>query len=138
MKIYFACSITGGRADQGIYQKLVEAMQVGGHEVPTADIAGPKVHMAESVHEPEFVYTRDVGWIEEADAMVAEVSTPSHGVGFEIAYALHRSKPVLCLYEAGRTVSKMITGNTMAGLMVWAYKDEEEALNLLDTWLEQQ
>jgi nucleoside 2-deoxyribosyltransferase len=135
VNIYFACSITGGRKDQGIYQHLVEHMQAAGHEIPTADIAGPNVHMAESVHDPVFVYTRDVNWIEGCDAIVAEVSTPSHGVGFEIGYALHLGRPVLALYQEGVTVSKMITGNTQPTLTVSAYKNENEAAGLIDSFL---
>ncbi len=137
MNIYFACSITGGRDDEAIYMKLVEALQVAGHAVPTAMLAGPEVNQLESrAHPAEDVYLRDTAWIEAADAMVAEVSTPSHGVGFEIAYALHRGKPVLCLHHAERTVSKMITGNTMAGLSVRAYQNEEQAISLLEFFLE--
>ncbi|MQC26619.1 MAG: deoxyribonucleoside 5'-monophosphate N-glycosidase [Chloroflexi bacterium] len=135
MNIYFACSITGGRADESIYTHLVNALQADGHEVPTADIAGPAVHMAEHVHTPEFVYERDVEWIRACDALVAEVSTPSHGVGYEIAYALEHSKPVLCLYREGVTVSKMITGNHRAGLIVQSYKNENEASGLIISFL---
>ena len=67
--------------------------------------------------------------------MVAEVSTPSHGVGFEIGYALERGKPVLALHDERRAVSKMITGNTMAGLVVRSYADEGEALGIVDSFL---
>jgi len=136
MNIYFACSITGGRDDEAIYIKLVEAMHSAGHEVPTAMLAGPEVMQLESrAHPSKEVYERDTAWIRGADAMVAEVSTPSHGVGFEIGYALNLSKPVLCLHDTKRTVSKMILGNTMAGLTVQAYQNEAQAISLLEDFL---
>ena len=66
---------------------------------------------------------------------MAEVSTPSHGVGYEIAYALERGKPVLCCYRRDARVSKMITGNDMPTLRVVSYTSAEEALTLLDDFL---
>jgi len=135
MNVYFACSITGGRRDEAVYQQLVDHMLAAGHQVPTADIAGPAVHMAEQIHAPDFVYARDVAWIEACDALVAEVSTPSHGVGYEIAYALNLGKPVLALYREGAIVSKMITGNDKPTLRVHAYGSEAEAVGMVDAFL---
>lgn len=123
MKVYFACSITGGRQDESAYSALVQAMLDDGHMVPTAAIAGAGYRSLEGHHDAVDVYARDVAWIEESDALVAEISTPSHGVGYEISYALERGKPVLCLYRQGVTVSKMLTGNTMPGIQVKTYKD---------------
>jgi nucleoside 2-deoxyribosyltransferase len=55
----------------------------------------------ESVIDPVTVYQRDIAWVEACDVMIAEVSTPSHGVGYEIAYAIGLGRPVLCLYRQG-------------------------------------
>ena len=84
---------------------------------------------------PAEVYRRDVNWIEECQALVAEVSTPSHGVGYEIARALQRGKPVLCLHRAGVPVSKMITGNDSVGLEVRAYRQEAAIPAMLQDYL---
>jgi len=121
MKIYFACSITGGREDELIYQEIVEALLADGHEVPTALLATPEVMLLEGIVDAVEVYQRDVAWIEDCDMLVAEVSTPSHGVGYEIGYALASGKPVICLYREGVKVSKMILGNQDKNLSVLAY-----------------
>ena len=42
--------------------------------------------------------------------------------------ALNLGKPVLCLYQAGRAVSKMITGNPDPLLSVKNYEDIAQAL----------
>jgi len=128
MNIYFSCSLTGGRDDQPIYAALVDALLLQGHTVPTAALANPDIMAEEAVIAPEVVYARDVAWVREADALIAEVSTPSHGVGYEIALALTLGKPVLCLHRQGARVSKMITGNSEPGLKVEAYADQAEAL----------
>ncbi len=127
MNIYFSCSITGGRQDQHLYHHLVQMMLASGHEVPTAILASQNVMDMEVVIAPEEVFRRDIAWIDGCDAVVAEVSTPSHGVGYEIAYALGLGKPVLCCYQAGRKVSKMITGNNTPGLTLLCYHTLEEA-----------
>ncbi len=118
MNIYFACSITGGREYERIYQDLTAALLANGHEVPTAHLAQPSAMDSEAQLSPREVYERDVAWIQNADAMIAEVSVPSHGVGYEIAFALNAGKPVLCLCQNGRKLSKMISGNTYPKLSV--------------------
>lgn len=136
MNVYFSCSLTGGRQDEAVYAELVDHLLEAGHEVPTAHLARPEVMQLERVVNPEEVYSRDIEWIDGCQAMVAEVSTPSHGVGYEIAYALNQDKPVLCLYEQGRPVSKMITGNSSAGIQVASYEELGQALEILDKFLE--
>jgi nucleoside 2-deoxyribosyltransferase len=135
MNIYFACSITGGRQDEIVYQKLVAAMQRDGHHVPTALLASPDVMPLEGVVSPADVYARDVEWIINCDLLLAEVSTPSHGVGYEIGYALSLGKKVLCLHRQGCKVSKMILGNPHPQLTVSSYKTPEQAVDLLDSYL---
>jgi nucleoside 2-deoxyribosyltransferase len=135
MNIYFACSITGGRQDELVYQALVAALQDNGHHVPTALLASSDVIPLEGVVLPEDVYARDTRWITECDMLLAEVSTPSHGVGYEIAYALALGKQVLCLYHQGRKVSKMILGNPHPMLTVHAYETPQQAVQLLYDYL---
>lgn len=135
MNIYFACSLTGGREYEGIYSIIVDHLISRGHVVPTEHLARPEVMDLEVVVDPEDVYQRDVEWIQECDAVVAEVSTPSHGVGYEIAYALGQGKPVLCCYRRGVPVSKMITGNNTDGLAVRTYEEDEQVVEIVDMFL---
>lgn len=135
MNIYFSCSITGGRADQEVYAAIVNALLANGHEVPTAHLSNPDILDLEAVSSPQEVYQRDVAWMIQCDALIAEVSTPSHGVGYEIALALAQGKPVLCLYRSGRKVSKMITGNDHAGLQQAVYHHDSEAVTIICDFL---
>ena len=135
MNIYFACSITGGRQDELVYQRLVSALQEDGHHVPTALLASPEVMPLEGVVVPEDVYARDVAWIRGCDFLLAEVSTPSHGVGYEIGYALSLGKRVLCLHRQGCKVSKMILGNPDPQLTVKPYETVEGAVLILNSSL---
>lgn len=137
MKVYFSCSITGGRNEEKVYQAMVAAMLAAGHEVPTAHLSAAEVIELEKIAEPVEIYTRDMRWLEECDVVVAEVSTPSHGVGYEVAVGLSLQKPVLCCYQRGKRISKIITGNTNPTLTVVEYNDQEEAVQAVLQFLDQ-
>lgn len=135
MNVYFACSITGGREFEPVFQAVTAALIADGHQVPTAHIARSGAVDLEAVVSPAQVYQRDVNWIRACQALVAEVSTPSHGVGYEIAFALGLGKPVLCLYQQDRRVSKMITGNPSPLLHLAPYRDAPHAVEQLRAFL---
>ena len=135
MNVYFACSITGGRKDQQIYQAIVDYLLENGHTVPTSMLSKENVSQHEEVIPAQEVYERDTRWIRECDILVAEVSTPSHGVGYEIAYALSLGKQVYCCYRAVQPVSKMILGNTCSNLQIKTYQSKEQALDRLGEFL---
>ena len=130
MNIYFACSITGGREFQPVYESITRALLADGHEIPTAHLAEAGVVNEEKIVSPLAVYTRDTDWIRAAQSLIAEVSVPSHGVGYEVAFALGLGKPVLCLYQQGRPVSKMITGNPDPNLKIVSYLTVEGAVRI--------
>jgi 2'-deoxynucleoside 5'-phosphate N-hydrolase len=131
MKIYFSCSITGGRNEQSIYQAMVDHLISAGYEVPTASLADQNVLEVDSAE----VYKRDVQWVTESDVLIAEVSTPSHGVGYEIALALQLGKPVLCCYREGLKISKMISGNDHPMLKVESYRTINDLKGIMDHFI---
>ena len=136
MNIYFSCSITGGRDDQHIYQKMVDFMVARWPtKCPPLIFPKRKCWRMSAVVSALEVYQRDVNWVNECDVLIAEVSTPSHGVGYEIALALQQEKRVLCCYQAGRKVSKMLLGNTSATLSLYAYQDARDVLAELERYL---
>lgn len=135
MNIYFSCSITGGRSDEETYRILVDELLGQGHTVPTAHLSLSSVVDMESSADAREIFLRDMGWLENCDAVVAEVSTPSHGVGYEIAAALGLMKPVFCCYKTGRKVSKIITGNNSGKITLCEYNNKEELLFYLHKFL---
>ncbi|HJS20174.1 MAG TPA: nucleoside 2-deoxyribosyltransferase [Anaerolineales bacterium] len=135
MNIYFACSITGGREFEPVYQVITRALTEDNHHVPTAHLAESGIISLEAIIDPFEVYSRDVNWIRACDVLIAEVSAPSHGVGYEIGYALGLGKPVLALYQEGCRVSKMISGNPDPNLLVMAYESPERAVEILRGFL---
>ena len=137
MNIYFACSITGGRSDEPFYRIIVDTLLSDGHTIPTVHLSQQDVIEFEAVVEPVEVYTRDTKWIDGCEVLIAEVSTPSHGVGYEIAYALHQGKHALCIYKHGNLISKMLTGNTHPKICVRAYKNSNEMVQIIRKFMEE-
>ena len=85
-----------------------------------------------------YIYERDMHWLNLADAMVAEVSGPSLGVGYELSYALHiRRIPVLCLCHLEvRSLSAMVSGNTHPLLTLERYGDVAGMRTIVASFLE--
>lgn len=92
--------------------------------VLTEHVGAPRV---ETVLGDAGVHDRDLEWLRQADVLVAEVTTPSLGVGYEIALAESWGKPILCLFRPseGRRLSAMIAG--AGGVRVEEYAELEEA-----------
>jgi len=110
MQIYFARSIRGGHneGDATTYFAIIKAIKDAGHLPALEAPASP----ANFIDRNEYIYQRDIEWLDTSQAMIAEVSNPSLGVGYEIAYAeLIRGIPILTLAVKDTNVSAMIAGN---------------------------
>ena len=135
-KIYFAGSIRGGRADAALYARLIAHMKER-HKVLTEHIGSPSLFpTVERGMTDEEIYVQDMNWLRESDIVIAECSTPSLGVGYEMAYAEKIGKPVHIFYDSSRGyLSAMLTGNPY--FYIHYYSSEEELTALVDAALEE-
>ena len=137
MNIYFSAAISAGRIYAPIYKKMVETLIENGFNILTEHVADPNVLQMEREFAATEVYNRDIHLIHECDLLIAEVSHPSTGVGYEIAYALLNDKPVIATYLSGLKATKMITGNTQPNLFVYSYESINDLLDCLPGWIEE-
>ena len=74
------------------------------------------------------IFSRDIKWIDKREIVIAEVSGPSLGVGFEIAYSIYKKKiNVLALVNSEAVdVSAMVTGCHSELLTIKKYADTED------------
>jgi 2'-deoxynucleoside 5'-phosphate N-hydrolase len=136
MKIYFSGSIRGGRDYKELYLKIVEWLRAYG-TVLTEHVADVQLSSyGEHALSDEAIYARDMAWLNESDVVVAEVSVPSLGVGYELGEAVRAQKPTLCFFRAGSEdrLSAMVSGSP--GIKVVTYKTEEDIKNAIGTYLE--
>ena len=136
-KIYFAGSIRGGRADADIYQRIIELMQHN-NTVLTEHVGNLELSVLEQENDrEEQIYNRDISWLRQADMVIAECTCPSHGVGYELAFAEKLGIPCHVFYNQTKCqLSAMIRGDRYFN--VYPYKTEEQLFRQLDTILEEQ
>lgn len=125
LRIYLAAPLLGSPEGPRLAGRLAEALAAAG-----AEIVNPWVLRGPEAAEPRRIYARDTSLIRGADGLVAEVSLPSLGVGYEVAYALCHGKPVAALAREGARVSAMIRGvDSPLFTMLW-YSDPQGAAKL--------
>jgi nucleoside 2-deoxyribosyltransferase len=126
MKIYFAGSIRGGRNDAALYLQIIDYLKTFG-EVLTEHIGDQNLtELGDDGPTDKYIHDRDVAWLQSADLVVAEVTSVSMGVGYEIGRAIESGKKVLCLFrpETGKNLSAMIAG--CSDLTLVNYSDLED------------
>ncbi|PSQ27888.1 nucleoside 2-deoxyribosyltransferase [Halobacteriales archaeon SW_10_68_16] len=112
MEIYFAGSIRGGRDDVDLYARIIDLLDRHG-EVLTEHVGESDLETQEAEVTDGEIHDQDLAWLRRADAVVAEVTVPSLGVGYELGRAVAWGKPVLCLYrpDGEHDLSAMVRGS---------------------------
>ena len=135
MKIYFAGSIRGGREDAALYLQIIEYLKTFG-EVLTEHIGDLNLtSLGDDGPNDKYIHDRDLEWLQSSDILVAEVTTVSMGVGYEIGRAVESGKKVLCLFrpDSGNNLSAMIAG--CPDLELVNYRNLEEAKKAIAAFL---
>lgn len=133
MKVYFTASTTADGKFQNQYREIIVLVKKLGHQILSGEqIISEKLLSKDKTLTPEEIFRREKKAIEGADCVVAEVSSPSHGVGSEIAYALTKEKHVLALFyqETKDLLSPMVAGNPSTNLYLEHYNDDNLQLVL--------
>ncbi len=130
-KIFLSGSIRGGRQLLETYRFMFDALEDAGAEVLSWHVADPELEKVEMRMTEEEIYARDISLLVKSDALIAEVTVPSTGVGYEICRALVRGIPVLCLYSPDAAISAMVLGNPDPLLEAKAYPDKTSLKNII-------
>lgn len=113
MNILFLGAIRGGRAQQPMCMEIVGQLKKFGR-VLSEHVADEQISdYGETDVSKEGIHDREMECLMRCDVVVAEVTTPSLGVGYLIAQAVQADKPVLCLFQGEDTykLSAMIKGD---------------------------
>ncbi|MGV8059156.1 MAG: nucleoside 2-deoxyribosyltransferase [Smithellaceae bacterium] len=135
MKIYFAGSIRAGRDDAATYETMITWLQSFG-EVFTEHVGNPALsEVGDDGPDDRYIHDRDMAWLSSCDLVVAEVTAPSLGVGYELGWATAFKKPVLCLHRpvAGPPLSAMIAGSP--GIQTAVYSSMHEAEIIMEKFI---
>lgn len=134
MIIYCAGPIKGNTTYQEIYSQIVEIVNSLDHTALSE--MSSKFHSSIPLS-PKQIYARDLKWLDGSKLMIAEVSGPSLGVGFEISYALFvKNIPVLAVYhdQAGQ-ISSMIAGCNDSKLLIKKYSSTDDLAQTINNFI---
>ena len=137
MIIYCAGPIRGDVTYQKFFTKIIDYIESEGHTV-LSEFSG-KFSSTIPLTDKQ-TYKRDLKWIDGSKFMIAEISGPSLGVGFEISYAIFQRKlPVLALCNSEvQNISSMITGCDSPLLTIQKYQDEDDMKRIIRKFIGQQ
>jgi hypothetical protein len=127
LKIYFAGAIRGGRDDVAIYSEMIRYLGTFG-DVLTEHVGDASLTIeGNDGPDDKYIYDRDIAWLNQCDLVVAEVTKPSLGVGYELGWAESHDKPILCLFRKDSLLrlSAMIAGSPV--MQVVEYTNVEDA-----------
>ena len=136
MKIYYASSIRGVQSIEKSYfdDIIVELLLHHGVVLGGSIVNGGFNPFGEMNLSEKEIHDREVNWIKDSDAVIAEVSHPSLGVGYIIGRAMEYNKKVLCIYkQTDKPLSKMIIGNI--NLKLLSYNSPEDIASIIVDYL---
>ena len=136
MIIYCAGPINGDTTFQKYYLEIIDFVESEGH----TPLAGISADLTSTIPlTDKQVYKRDLKWINGSKIMIAEISAPSLGVGFEIAYAVYNKKmPVLALVNnTVKNVSAMIRGCDSNLLTVAKFSNPEDLKEIIRSYIKE-
>ena len=132
--VYFAGSIRGGREDAAVYKRMIDYINKADIVLTEHIGLGSLSVKTRTKEDDEHIYERDTERIRASDVLIVECTNPSHGVGYELAYAEARNIPVHIFYDKSKAnVSAMLNGNTRFKL--YPYEREAEIYPVLDNIL---
>ncbi|KAF6021918.1 DNPH1 [Bugula neritina] len=106
-----------GRGDADLYNKIMQKIDSCGAEVLTEFVGWSASKMADQnkhrgLQNDKDIHDQDVRLLQQADAIIAEVTQPSLGVGYELGRAQAMGKKILCLYrpQPEKQLSAMVRG----------------------------
>jgi hypothetical protein len=132
MKVYLSTAITRGRREYvDAVRNILDALKEEGVDVLNERVADPnfpdpETDRAETMRELN-------SWLDAADALIAEATISSTGVGCELTQAQMRNKPVLLLYDAhfGFRISDWVTHNPETNVEARPYRDRNEIARIV-------
>jgi len=123
VKIYLAHSLT--QAPEDFKTEMLEFREKLKTQYEVLEYLGLTQGTAEDV------FRHDVKCVTDCDLLLAEVSYPAIGLGFEIATALQQGKKVLAVAKNSAKVSRLVLGIDSPNYRSHRYNQAEEILKLI-------
>lgn len=118
------------------YRHICRFLRGMGADVLSWHVADPALDEKESKMSEREIYDRDIGLLKRSECLIADVTIPSIGVGYEICSGLGMRLPVLCVHKHGANVSAMLLGNSGRNMIVEEYDNLEQLENIISGFVD--
>ncbi len=124
MNIFLSVSSDIAKKDREEYLKIISFLEKNGNQVIETFLRNPN-KKEDPINIHEVVYKEILEKIDESDILIADISFPSGGVGYQIYHALYQKKPVIIIYTKNEKTnpSFIIRGITSANAFLVEYKN---------------
>lgn len=126
MTIFFTGSVRGGRAQQPRFVQILKALETYG-TVSSEHIADKALgHFGETALPADEVRERELRALASCDVVVAEVTSPSLGVGYLLNEATRSEKKVVALYcgDSLEKLSSIVKGDPKIDVRLYKTEDD--------------
>ena len=121
---------------QPVYRYIYDFLRSRGYDVLSWHVVDPGSDEKEAKMSEQEIYRRDISLLKESGCLIAEVTVPSIGVGYEICRAIEAGLPVLCIHGTDANVSAMLLGNPNREIRVQEYRDMDSLERILCEFVE--
>ena len=118
------------------YLHICKFLRSKGADVLSWHVADTALYEKEAKMSEREIYDRDIGLLKRSDGLIAEVTIPSIGVGYEICSGLGMGLPVLCVHKQEANVSAMLLGNSDKNMIVEEYINDEQLENIISGFVD--
>ncbi|RLF07358.1 MAG: hypothetical protein DRJ64_03130 [Thermoprotei archaeon] len=133
IKVYYAAAMLGDRSNLFDNKIIFKGLEKRGYSLLTEFVIDDTLDIFKG-RTPREIFERDIERLDISDVLVADISFPSTGVGFEIAYGLLKNKKVIAICREDRiqSASALIRGITWDNFILVSYRTPEEAIEKID------
>ena len=140
MKIYYTVSVRGNVVSKESVRKHISIMKLFGI-VLTEHLGSESESIVDMGKNDKDIYEEDMKMIDQCNIVIADITSPSLGVGFMISKAVQLNKPILCLCFNNQKdfipkISAMISGCPKVNIMY--YSNDGDYKNCISTFIENQ
>lgn len=123
-QVFLSIPVQGQRLPNEHYERLVDVLHSNKLNIVNPAVMDPPSPEETYLYSAQDINTGNLELLALSDMCIAEVSTPSHGVGYEIAIAEYLGLPILCVYQHGleKHLSLMIRGSSSHRVRLRSYE----------------
>jgi nucleoside 2-deoxyribosyltransferase len=124
MKAYITCPISHSKERWNLLPEIKRIVEEKGINTYVFEVGG----------DPKDIFKKDYSELKSCDLIIADVSEPSHGVGFEIGTSYSLDLKIILLLEKGKNVTKLLQG--MPNTIIIKYENLKDLLKNLSLALD--